>query len=69
MTNAIFKHWRTSAFGMLSAVVVWWASTDFKVPTTKQEWAATIGAVLLVILGIGAHDPDKKAPSQRDKSG
>ena len=69
MTNAIFKHWRTSVFGMLSAVVVWWASTDFKVPTTKQELAATIGAVLLVILGIGAHDPSKKAPSQRGKSG
>ena len=67
MTNAIFKHWQTSSFGLLSAVLVWWASTDFKIPATKQEWAATTGAVLLVVLGLGAHDPNKKASSPGDK--
>ena len=57
MTQRIFQHWKTSVGGSIGAVLLWWYAQGFKIPETKQEWAATIGGVLIVLLGLGAKDP------------
>ena len=49
-------NWHTSLSGSLLGVLVWWAGAGFKVPETKQEWAATIGGVLVALLGLSAKD-------------
>ena len=57
MTQRIFQHWKTSVGGSAGAVLLWWYANGFKIPETKQEWAATIGGILIVLLGLGAKDP------------
>ena len=57
MNQNVFRHWQTSLFGVVSAGLVWWQTTGFEMPTTRQEYAATIGGVLLAVLGLSARDP------------
>ena len=57
MTQRILQHWKTSLGGSVCGVLLWWYAQGFKIPETKQEWAATIGGVLIVLLGLGAKDP------------
>ena len=57
MGQRIFQHWKTSVGGSVGAVLLWWYANGFKIPETKQEWAATIGGILIVLLGLGAKDP------------
>ena len=53
----IFTHWRTSVSGVFVGALLWWGPQGFKIPETKQEWAATIGGVLIAALGLSLHDP------------
>ena len=57
MIQRMFTHWKTSALGTFSGVILWWYMQGFKVPETKQEWAATVGGILMVLLGLGGKDP------------
>jgi hypothetical protein len=64
--NRVFQHWRTSLGGVASAVLLWWYSTGFKMPETKQEWAGTIGGILMAITGMGVRDPGTTQPQGGD---
>lgn len=69
MTHRIFAHWKTSVIGTLSGVVLWWYMQGFKVPETKQEWAATVGGILMVLLGLGVKDPGHKPATHEGHNG
>lgn len=69
MIQRIFAHWKTSVLGTLSGVVLWWYMQGFKVPETKQEWAATVGGILMVLLGLGVKDPGHKPTAHEATNG
>mgnify|MGYP001585909560 FL=1 len=69
MTQRIVQHWKTSASGMVGGLLLWWQLNGFKVPETKQEWAATIGGVLMVLLGFGMKDPGRASQPPGEHSG
>ena len=66
MTQRIFHHWKTSLGGGLGGVLLWWYAQGFKIPETKQEWAATIGGILIVLMGLGAKDPGHAGPGDEN---
>jgi hypothetical protein len=49
-------NWRTTAAGWLLGALLWWQGNGFKVPQTHHDWAATIGAAAIVVLGTLAKD-------------
>jgi hypothetical protein len=49
-------NYRTSAAGLLLGGLVWWQSTGFRIPQTKQEWTATLGGAAIAVLGVLAKD-------------
>ena len=59
-------NWRTSLCGSLIGALIWWAGVGFKIPETKQEWAATIGGMLVAVLGLSAKDGATGSPPGSD---
>ena len=49
-------NYRTSAAGLALGALLWWQGTGFRLPESKQEWAATLGAAAIAVLGILAKD-------------
>lgn len=63
MMQRVVQHWKTSIGGMLLSALLWWHTTGFKIPETKQDWAVAVGSLLITMAGLAAPDHREPPPS------